>query len=94
MRRWSAPLSVGCCRSNAVSERRPSGINAVGHVPLPGREPVTAEDQQVDRTDRHVPLHSRQGIHFRPEVDRIAQFALRDLTQPIVILAQDERHSP
>ena len=31
-----------------------------------------------------------QGIHLRPEMNRIAQFTLRNLAQPVVVLAQDE----
>ena len=36
-------------------------------------------------------FHGWQRVHLRPEVDRIAQFALGNLAQPVVVLTQDER---
>ena len=38
-------------------------------------------------------FHGGQGIHLRPEVDRVAQLAFGDLAQPLVVLAQDEGQS-
>ena len=35
----------------------------------------------------------RKSIHFLPEADGIAQFALRNLAQPFVVLSQNERQA-
>ncbi len=35
-------------------------------------------------------LQRRQSIDFAPEMNWVAQFTLRDLPQPVVVLAEDE----
>src|SRR5215467_15057832 len=52
--------------------------------------------QMLDRIDgalRNVALDSRQGIHLFPEMDGIAKLAFCDLAQPLLLLAEHERHA-
>ena len=87
----SAAMPVGDGDVACVSQASQAG-DAASHAikQIPGGHQVL---EGIDRADRHVSLHSWQGIHLGPEVDWIAQFTLCDLPQPVVILAQDERHS-
>ena len=40
------------------------------------------------------PFDGGQGIHFGPEVDRVAQVAFGDLAQPLMLLAEHEGPAP
>ena len=71
------PQAAEACDTTRQSVRQVPG----GHQVLDG----------VDRADRNIVSHSRQGIDFRPEVDWIPQFTLGNLPQPVIVLTQDKR---
>src|ERR1700680_882909 len=88
----SAAMPVGDGDISRVSQASKAG-DAASHAieQIPGGHQML---ESVDRADWHDSLHAWQGIHFRPEVNWIAQFTLCNLPQPFMVLSQDEWHSP
>src|SRR5579864_4765429 len=89
--RNSATLPVGDGDITSMSQASQT-CYATGQAikQVPGGHQVL---ERVNGADGHFALHRRERIHFRPEVDWVPQFTLCNLTQPVVVLAEDERHS-